>query len=60
MLECVRVHIRNNKHSNITKFYERIVKKKKGSSKAAVAAAAKMLKVAYWVMKERRERISKS
>jgi hypothetical protein len=60
MLECVRVHIRNNKHSNITKFYERLVKKKKGSSKAAVAAAAKMLKVAYWVMKERRERISKS
>jgi transposase len=54
LLECVHVHIRTNKHSNITRFYERLVKRK-GSSIAAVAAAAKLLKVAYWVMKEKRE-----
>jgi transposase len=54
LLECVHVHIRTNKHSNITRFYERLVKRK-GSSIAAVAAAAKLLKVAYWIMKEKRE-----
>jgi transposase len=54
LLECVHVHIRTCKHSNITRFYERLVKRK-GSSMAAVAAAAKLLKVAYWVMKEKRE-----
>src|SRR4029077_17838151 len=54
LLECVHVHIRTNKHSNITRFYERLVKRK-GSSIAAVAAAAKLLKVAFWIMKEKRE-----
>lgn len=54
LIECVHVHIRTSRHSNITRFYERLVKRK-GSSTAAVAAAAKLLKVAYWVMKERRE-----
>jgi transposase len=53
MLECVHAHIRNEKDSNISQFYHRI-SKKKGNSKAAVAAAAKLLKVAYWIMKERR------
>jgi transposase len=55
LLECVHVHIRTNKHSNITRFYERLVKRKKSSSIAAVAAAAKLLKVAFWIMKEKRE-----
>jgi transposase len=53
MLECVHAHIRTEKNSNIAQFYYRIAKKK-GNSKAAVAAAAKLLKVAYWIMKERR------
>lgn len=47
LLECVHVHIRTNKHSNMTRFYERLVKRKKSSSIAAVAAAAKLLKVAF-------------
>ena len=55
LLECVHVHIRTNKHSNITRIYERLVKRKKGSSIAAVAAAAKLLKVAFWIMEEKRE-----
>ena len=46
LLECVHIHIRTNRHSNITSFYERLVKRK-GSSIAAVAAAAKLLKVVY-------------
>ena len=53
MLECVHAHIRTEKNSNIAQFYYRIAKKK-GNSKAAVAAAAKLLKVVYWIMKERR------
>ena len=57
MLECVHAHISNDKNSNITQFYQRLAKKK-GNSKAAVAAASKLLKVVYWVMKERREYVS--
>lgn len=54
MQECVYVHIRTAKDSNITQFYDRLAKKK-GKSKAAVAAASKLLKIVYWVMKEKRE-----
>lgn len=53
MLECVHAHIRSEKNSNIAQFYYRM-SKKKGNSKAAVAAASKLLKVVYWIMKERR------
>jgi len=49
MLECVHVHIRTNKNSNISQFYSRLAKTK-GNSKAAVAAAAsKLLRVVYYV-----------
>lgn len=54
MIECVHAHIRNDKDSNITKFYQRLARKK-GNSKAAVAAASKLLKIVYWVMKEKRK-----
>lgn len=53
MLECVHAHIRNEKNSNVAQFYHRI-SKKKGNSKAAVAAASKLVKIVYWIMKERR------
>jgi transposase len=53
MLECLHAHIRNEKNSNVTQFYTR-VSKKKGNSKAAVAAASKLLKIVYWIMKEKR------
>jgi ABC-type multidrug transport system permease subunit len=42
------------KHSNIARFYERLAKRK-GSFISTVAAAAKLLKVAFWLMKEKRE-----
>ena len=54
MLECAHAHIRTNKNSNITQFYTRLAKTK-GNPKAAVAAASKLLKVVYWVMKEKRK-----
>lgn len=54
MVECIRSHIRHEPDSNITKFYNKVAKKK-GKAKATVAAASKMLRIAYWIMKERRE-----
>ena len=53
MLECVHAHIRNEKNSNVTQFYDRL-SKKKGNSKAAVASASKLVKIVYWIMKEKR------
>ena len=54
MIECAHTHMRISKNSNITRFYTRLAKRK-GNSKAVVAAASKLLKVVYWVMKEKRE-----
>ena len=51
-MECAHAYIRTNKKNNITQFY-RTLAKIKGNSKAAVAAASKLLKVVYWVMKEK-------
>ena len=53
MLECLHAYIRNEKNSNIAQFYHRI-SKKKGNSKAAVPAPSKLLKIVYWIMKEKR------
>ena len=58
MIECVRAHIRNYKNTSITKFYERLARSK-ANSKAVVAAASKLLKVVYWIIKERREYVPK-
>lgn len=51
--QCVWVHIRNEPESSIALFYGRL-RKKKGHSKAAVAASAKLLKIVYWVLREKR------
>ena len=37
----------------VANFYTRI-KRKKGDQKAIVAASAKLLKIVYWVLKEKR------
>ena len=48
-------HVRYaNDDSDITKFYRRLAKKR-GTSKATVAAASKLLRVIYWMLKEKRE-----
>jgi len=52
MIECTRSHVRYNKISNVTTFYNKLVKNKGSSSKAIVAASSKLLKIVYWVMKE--------
>lgn len=54
LTQCVHAHAIHAKDSDITKFYNRI-KNKRGSSKAAVAASSKILRVIYWMLKERRE-----
>ncbi len=54
LVEAIHAHVRYAPDSDITKFYNRI-KKKRGSSKAAVAGASKLLRVIYWMLKERRE-----
>jgi transposase len=53
LTECTQTHIRTEPDSSITKFYNRLVKKK-GKAKATVAASMKLLKVIYWVMREKR------
>jgi len=53
LTECLQTHIRIEPDSSVTRFYNRLVKKK-GKAKAAVAASMKLLKIIYWVMKEKR------
>jgi hypothetical protein len=54
LTECVHTHIRYEKDSNITRFYNKLAKKK-GTAKATVAAASKLLRVIYCMLKEGRE-----
>lgn len=51
--QCAWVHIRAEPDGNVATFYRRL-SRKKGSAKAIVAASAKLLKIAYWVLRERR------
>ena len=51
--QCTWVHVRNEPEGSIAAFYERL-RRKKGHSKAIVAASAKLLKIVYWVLKEKR------
>ncbi len=53
LVECARSHVRTEKESNLTKFYLHLAKKR-GSSKASVATASKLLRIIYWVLKEKR------
>ena len=53
LVECVHTHVRTEKESNLTKFYTHLAKKR-GSSKAAAASASKLLRIIYWVLKEKR------
>lgn len=51
--QCLRVY-REEPNSEIATLYQRL-RQKKGDAKAIVAASAKLLKVVYWVLKDRRE-----
>ncbi len=54
LVESIHTHVRHAENSDIAKFYKRLAKKR-GTSKAAVAAASKLLRVIYWMLKEKRE-----
>jgi len=54
LVEAVHTHARCAKGSSVTAFYRRLAKTR-GTSKAAVAAASKLLRVIYWMLKEKRE-----
>ena len=53
LVECIHAHVRLEKESSLTKFYKNLAKRR-GSSKAAVAAASKLLRIIYWILKEKR------
>jgi transposase len=53
MGQCTRAHIRNEPDGTIAKFYARIARRK-GDQKAVVAASAKLLRIVFWVLKEKR------
>ena len=53
LTECAKTHIRTQKESDLTRFYQELAKRR-GKSKATVAAASKLLRIVYWVLKERR------
>ncbi|MDG7038106.1 MAG: IS110 family transposase [Nitrososphaerota archaeon] len=52
--ECAKSHIRTQPDSALTAFY-RDLARRRGGSKATVAAASKLLRIIYWVLKEKRE-----
>jgi transposase len=51
--ECIHTHVRVEKESNLSKFYRELAKRR-GPSKAAVAAESKLLRIIYWILKEKR------
>ena len=53
MGQCARANMRVEPNGTVATFYQRI-RRKKGDKKAIVAASAKLLKIVFWVMKERR------
>ncbi|MGH2638986.1 MAG: transposase [Rhabdochlamydiaceae bacterium] len=52
--QCTRVSVRTEPDGKLAKFYNRL-RAKKGDGKAITAVSANMLKIVYWVLKERRE-----
>jgi Transposase and inactivated derivatives len=56
LTECIHIHLIKDSHSNLSNYYRRMVKRI-GKKKAIVASASKLLKIIYWVLKEKREYI---
>jgi transposase len=53
LTECTKTHVRTQKESDLTRFYLELAKRR-GKSKAIVASASKLLRIAFWVLKEKR------
>jgi len=56
----LHIHLRFDPSSSVSIFYRRISKRKKKKGKALIAAPNKLLKIIYWVLKERRPYVSSS
>jgi len=52
LIQCAWVHVTKCKDTSLTTFYNRIARKK-GKRKAIVATARKMVKIIYWMLKEK-------
>jgi transposase len=52
LIQCAWVHVTKCKNSSLTQFYNRLAKKK-GKNKAIVATTRKMVKVIYWMLKDK-------
>jgi transposase len=50
--QCTRINIRNEPDGRLALFYNRLARKK-GSQKAIVAATAKMLRIVFWMLRDR-------
>ncbi len=50
--QCVRASLRSDPDGRLATFYGRLAKKK-GDAKAVVATSAKMLRIIYWMLKEK-------
>jgi hypothetical protein len=53
LTECIHIHLIKDSHSNLSNYYRRMVKRI-GKKKAIIASASKLLKIIYWVLKEKR------
>jgi len=56
LTECVHIHLIKDSQSNLSNYYRRMVKRI-GKKKAIIASASKLLKIIYWILKEKREYI---
>ena len=50
--QCVRANLRSEPDGALARFYARLARKK-GDAKAVVATSAKMLRVIYWMLREK-------
>ena len=50
--QCVRANLRSDPDGRLATFYVRLAKKK-GDAKAVVATSAKMLRIIYWMLREK-------
>jgi len=50
--QCVRANLRSDTDGRLAKFYARLAKKK-GDAKAVVATSSKMLRIIYWMLREK-------
>jgi transposase len=53
LTECAKTHVRTQKDGDLARFYQELAKRR-GKSKAAVATASKLLRIVYWVLREKR------